>query len=98
MICCNGCSEGRLWWQRALLPCERLGIHEAKAVDGTAQKSPFPPHQPGGRRHPQWRDRAGRLSPLTTHHSLLLSDIGQHCIASGHLRPLQKTSISTNLL
>ena len=35
--------ELSLWWTRKLLPCERLGIHEAQVLDGTARKSPFPP-------------------------------------------------------
>ena len=35
--------ELSLWWERKLLPCERLEIHEAQVMDGTARKSPFPP-------------------------------------------------------
>ena len=33
--------ELSLWWKRKLLPCERLGIHEAQVMDGTARKSPI---------------------------------------------------------
>ena len=40
--------ELSLWWERKLLPCERLEIHEAQVMDGTARKSPFPSHQTGG--------------------------------------------------
>ena len=34
-----------LWSIPEFVPCERWGIHKAKALDGTARKSPFTPHR-----------------------------------------------------
>ena len=54
--------ELSLGWKQKLLPCERLGIHEAKALDGTARKSPFTP-PPNAREAKRVRGRGQAAVP-----------------------------------
>ena len=44
----NDLRELRLWCKQAFVPCGPFGRFWAQVLGGSARKSPFTPHQPGG--------------------------------------------------